>query len=89
MIKICRFFKCVKAIKIQDALALIKSMVKTNVQKKIKADHKIAMDMFTDHNNIETLFYTNYALKTIKLIIMLVNTSFFLAIFWLIFCELT
>jgi hypothetical protein len=31
----------------------------------------------------------NYGLKTFKLIILIINISFFLGMFWLIFCDVT
>lgn len=31
----------------------------------------------------------NYGLKTLKLIIIIINISFFLGMFWLIFCDVT
>lgn len=31
----------------------------------------------------------NYLLKTFKLIIIIINISFFLGMFWLIYCDVT
>jgi len=59
------------------------------MQKKIANDERLADDMDEDHNQIENLMIINYMLKTFKLIITIVNISFFIGMFWLIYCEVT
>ena len=55
----------------------------------IKGNPSLANDNDKDSNNIELMLYISYSLKTLKLILMIGNISFFLGIFWLIFCELS
>ena len=55
----------------------------------IKTNYKLAEDMDQDNNQIENLMIINYLLKTFKLIIIIINISFFLGMFWLIYCDVT
>ena len=55
----------------------------------IKTNPELAEDMDQDNNQIEFLMMVNYGLKTFKLIILIINISFFLGMFWLIFCDVT
>ena len=50
----------------------------------IKKDALFAEDTSQDHNNVETLLKIKYCLKTTKLILMILNISYFLGMFWLI-----
>ena len=43
--------------------------------------------MENDNNNIELLITIGYAFKTFKLFIIIINISFFLGMFWLIYCD--
>ena len=40
-----------------------------------------------DHNKVETLLLVKYTIRTIKLIVIILNFSYFLGMFWLIICE--
>ena len=59
------------------------------MEKMIKTNYKLAEDMDQDNNQIENLMIVNYLLKTFKLIIIIINISFFLGMFWLIYCDVT
>ena len=59
------------------------------MEKMIKTDYKLAENMDQDNNQIENLMIVNYLLKTFKLIIIIINISFFLGMFWLIYCDVT
>ena len=81
-----------KGIKIFDATALlgiIKNIMKHRTERKIKKDLKLAEDVINDHNNIETLLFVSYTIKTFKLVILIINISYFIGMIWLIFCEIS
>ena len=46
-------------------------------------------DLLTDHNGIFTIIKISYALKTLKLIIVIVVVSYFSGVFFYIFSDLT
>jgi hypothetical protein len=59
------------------------------MEKIIKQNPIVGEDKENDHNNIEGLMLTGYLLKTLKLVIIILNFSYFLGLIWLIFCEIT
>ena len=44
-------------------------------------------DTSQDHNKVETLLNIKFFLKTMKLVLIIVNLSYYLGIFWLIICS--
>ena len=58
-------------------------------ERKIKNDPNVGEDTINDHNNIEEIMLTGYTLKTLKLVIIILNLSYFLGLVWIIFCKLT
>ena len=58
------------------------------MNKRIKKDPKLGQDQTDDHNRIELIMKIDYCLKTLKLIIIIINISFFIGIFFLVFCEI-
>ena len=50
---------------------------------------ELAMNNEIDSNNIDLILYINYGLKTLKLIVIITNISYFAGCIWLIICELT
>lgn len=49
----------------------------------------IGEDIEQDHTQIVNLLYLHYALKTLKLIVIIFNLSYFLGMFWVIVCDVT
>lgn len=70
-------------------MEMIKTKMRERTEKKIKNDPNIGEDTINDHNNIEEIMLTGYTLKTLKLVIIILNLSYFLGLFWIIFCKLT
>ena len=54
----------------------------------IKDDPDLADDKLNDNNNIVLLIKVNNALKTLKLVIMILSAAYFLGMLWQIFCEI-
>jgi phosphate starvation-inducible membrane PsiE len=59
-----------------------------SMQNKIRSNPKIGEDQTNDHNSIEEILLLGYFLKTMKLVIMIFNISFFVGIFFFVFCDL-
>ena len=52
----------------------------------IENDKELAEDTTQDNNNIEFIMKFGFFLKTLKLIIVIINSSYFMGVFWLIYC---
>jgi len=68
---------------------MIKTKMRERTERKIKNDPNVGEDTINDHNNIEEIMLTGYTLKTLKLVIIILNLSYFLGLVWIIFCKLT
>ena len=96
--KLTKLLYCIKVIRVFSGFRVfdthriyqnIQLHKKKNLDKQIKNDPNFAEDKLTDRNQITCLMMTNYALKILKLAIIILNASYFAGMFWLIFCELT
>jgi hypothetical protein len=67
----------------------VKDYFKYRLIQKIKNHPEIESDMYNNHNGLETQMIIGLLLKAFKLIIIIFNLSFFLGMFWLIYCEVT
>ena len=54
----------------------------------INNDQILAENIVLDNNNITTMVMTNFIIKIIKLVIIILNISYFLGFFWFIYCNL-
>ena len=59
------------------------------MEKIIQDDPVEAENISVDNNKISALIYTNFIMKIFKLVIIILNISYFLGFFWYIFCDLT
>ena len=55
---------------------------------KIKKDPNIGADNDHDHNGIHFIIKVNYGFKIFKLLLMIINITYFIALFWYIYSEL-
>ena len=89
LIKCLRIVNGFKLFNVSLMLASIKKYSQDRMRELIKNKPELADDMDQDNNQIEFLMMVNYGLKTLKLIILIINISFFLGMFWLIYCDVT
>ena len=91
-----RLFYTVKVIRITKAIekfnvGYIMSKVKINSINKIKEEIKnnpnIGDDTVTDHNRIEYIMKIGYGLKIFKLVVVILNTSYFVGIMFMIMAD--
>lgn len=59
-----------------------------SMKKRIEKDPKLGEDQLNDHNSIEEMLMLGYFLKTMKLVTMILNISFFVGIFFYVACDL-
>ena len=69
---------------VQQIFDAIKTVLRTRSLAMIKKDPLLGEDTSQDHNQIEMLLYVKYLIRTLKLILIILNFSYFLGMFWLI-----
>jgi hypothetical protein len=84
-----RLKRGLEAFEVGKAMDMIKTKMRERTERKIKNDPNVGEDTINDHNNIEEIMLTGYTLKTLKLVIIILNLSYFLGLVWIIFCKLT
>ena len=87
--KTIRIINGIKIFNIRTIVANIKARSTKKRELLIKHDATFAEDQINNNNKIEKLVYINYTLRIIKLIVLLFNVSFFVGMYWLMFCDLT
>ena len=55
--------------------------------KMMAEDADMAEDQITDNNKIEQLLNIGYGFKILKLVIIILNFSYLIAMFWYILCK--
>jgi hypothetical protein len=96
--KFYRLFFCIKVLRVKtgfDSFNIgkmytdVRDYYKDRIEIRIKNHPEIATDMINNHTDIYTQMIIGYLLKSLKLVIIIFNLSFFLGMFWLIYCEVT
>jgi hypothetical protein len=89
LIKLMRFQTGFKVISnIQNIMNIFKKYYKNKIEHIIKTDTYLANNTELDNNNITTLMVIGYMMKILRLVLIIMNISFFLGIFWWIYCDL-
>lgn len=52
-----------------------------------KVDDEFANNRIESKNNIETILFISYGLKTLQLTVVILNISFILGMLWIIMCQ--
>jgi len=89
LLKTLRIFNGIKLFNVQLILNNIKERSKRRREKLIKEDPAFAEDQINNNNNIESLMYTKNILRIVKLVVLLFNVCYFVAMIWLIYCDTT
>lgn len=67
----------------------VKQHFNKKLQRIVKYDSDLANDKNLDNNNIMKIIRISFFFKIIKLISLILTLSYFIGIFWYIFCDLT
>lgn len=86
-IKLLRIKKGFRLFDVSKLMRILKNRYKEKLAVIIEEDHDLANNVDIDNNKIEELLRISYVLKTIKLIIIIINISFLTGTFWLMLCE--
>jgi hypothetical protein len=65
----------------------VKDFFKKRTQRIVENDHELANDIEVDNINIGLILAIKYVLKTIKLVIIILNISYLTGIGFLVLCE--
>jgi len=68
-------------------LEQLKEHSKLQLQTYIDEHPEFREDSEQDHNKIDNLLFWGYTLKILKIIFLLFNISFYVGMFFLLFCE--
>lgn len=74
---------------VQSLLSLIKTFNKSNTERKIKANPILGEDVLEDHNHIDFIILAGQALKTVNLVLIIMNISYFLGMLFFIYCKVS
>ena len=88
LIKIIRMIKGLGVFNVQEIHSNMKQRVIDSNKKRIKADGNWGEDKIQDKNQVDNLLMMMYGLKVFKLVLVIVNISFYMGIIWMIFCDL-
>ena len=61
--------------------------VRSQTTQMIKKDPLMGEDTSQDHNKVETLLLIKYIIRTMKLVLIILNLSYFLGLGWLTMCD--
>lgn len=84
MIRINKGFEVFEVPKI---MIQVKNAYSRKLQRIIDGDRKLANNIYLDNNKIEEILLISYSLRILKLVIIIGNVCYLLAIFWIIGCQ--
>jgi hypothetical protein len=87
LIKVLRFYKGFKVFNVAKLMKIIKDSFDGYLEKRCLEDPKFANDREGSNNNIETILFISYGLKTLQLTIVILNISYILGMIWIIMCQ--
>ena len=89
LLKILRMFKGLSFFNVTILFDFIKKYMQKRLLIQIEKNPLIGEDTEVDHNKIEELLLLGYGFQILKLFIIIVNLSFYVGMFWLIYCDVT
>ena len=85
--KMIRLIKGFSLFDIPKMMALIKQGFQKNLQYIVENDKELANNREIDNNNIEEILIISYILKIFKLVVVIMNITYLIGMFWQILCE--
>lgn len=89
VIKIMRLIKGLQVFDVAQIMVIIKKQYQKQLEDIIKNSPELAENTLLDNNNISRLITINNVLRIFKLVLIILNISYFLGFGWYILCELT
>ena len=78
-----------KVFSVPAIMEKIKYFAKKRLEDIIENDPYEAENVEIDNNKISALILINFTIRTFKLVIIILNISYFLGFLWYIYCDLT
>ena len=89
MIKVLRITKALAKFDVRYIMDQIKKFAKYKIEYDIDNNPLLGEDTISDNNNIEFLMRVSNVLKILKLVMIILNTSYFVGILFMIYAEVT
>jgi hypothetical protein len=87
LIKVIRFVKGFKVFNVQKLMKMIKSHLNLALEKRCLWDEDFANNRDKSNNNVESILFISYGLKTLQLTVVILNISYILGMLWIIMCQ--
>ena len=87
LLKTIRIFKALDKFDIPVIMGYIKVFTKAKTLKDIAKNPILGDDTLSDHNKIEALLQTGYMLRILKLVVILLNMSYFVGMIFMIIAD--
>ena len=88
LIKVVRIKWGLKLIDVGPIMSAFQNLAHRRIKRMIEENPAIGEDQLNDHNNINRMILLGHIIRTIRLIIIIMSTSYFIGILWRIYCEL-
>ena len=88
LIKLIRLFKGLKMFNVNAMMTFVKEYLYSYVIERSKHDSSFAQNIHESNNMIEETLLISYILKIIRVIIIIINASYLVGMFWLIILEI-
>lgn len=86
LVKIIRLLKGLRLFQVSAIMKQIKKIYNKHLQALVDSGHPSASSKLEDNTKIMTLLLYSYTLGTLRLVMLILNISYFLGIFWYILC---
>ena len=87
IIKMVRFLRGLELFDVQKIMQFFKRLSQEYIQDMVDTNWNLANSKLHDNSKIVSLLILSYFLRTLKLVVIITNVSYFLGIFWYIYCE--
>lgn len=88
LLKLIRIRKGNGILSVNKIICAVKKYYQQKSQKLVQKNKQLAEDCNNDHNKIGQIILVHHSLKTIRLIFLILNVSYFFSMTWLIYCSL-
>ena len=89
IIKIIRLYTGIKLFDVAVIMEKLKFFNKKQIDKIIQTDKMLAENITIDNNNITKMLIINFVIKVFKLVLIIMNISYFIGFFWYLLSDLS
>lgn len=89
LLKVLRIRKGYHLMSIKGIIGEVKKYYQNKSHHLVKTNAKVAEDTLNDHNKVNQIIIIHHQLKILKLLVLVLNFSYFFSLSWLIVCHNT